>query len=58
MSISPINNVNNNIKNLSFGDSQEKTDGEKKPQISTQTKVIVGTGSGTSCSRNLSCNKG
>ena len=44
MAISPINNLNNNIRNLSFGENKEKQDTEKKPQISTQTKVIVGTG--------------
>lgn len=43
MAISPINNVNN-IRNLSFGENKEKQDTEKKPQISPQTKVIVGTG--------------
>ncbi len=44
MAISPINNLNNNIRNLSFGENKEKPDTEKKSQISTQTKVIVGTG--------------
>lgn len=44
MTISPINNVNNNIRNLSFGENKEKPDTEKESQISTQTKVIVGTG--------------
>jgi len=44
MVISPINNLNNNIRNLSFGENKEKPGTEKKPQISTQTKVIVGTG--------------
>lgn len=43
MAIRPINNVNN-ITNLSFGENKEKPDTEKKSQISTQTKVIVGTG--------------
>ena len=43
MAISPINNVNN-IRNLSFGENKEKPGTEKKSQISTQTKVIVGTG--------------
>lgn len=43
MAVSPINNLNNNIRNLSFGENKEKQDTEKKPQISTQTKVIVGT---------------
>ena len=42
MAVSPINNVNN-IRNLSFGENKEKPDTEKKSQISTQTKVIVGT---------------
>ena len=44
MAISPINNVNNNIKNLSFGENNEKPDTEKKSQISTQSKVLIGTG--------------
>ena len=43
MAISPINNVNN-IRNLSFVENKEKPETEKKSQISTQTKVIVGTG--------------
>ena len=44
MAISPINNVNNNIRNLSFGENKEKPDTKSKSQISTQTKVIVGIG--------------
>lgn len=44
MAISPINSVNNNIRNLSFGESQEKTSAESKSKLSTETKVLIGTG--------------
>lgn len=44
MAISPVSSVNNNIRNLSFGESNEKTITENKPKLSTETKVIIGTG--------------
>ncbi len=44
MAISPISSVNNNVKNLSFGENNEKPDTEKRPQISAQTKVLIGAG--------------
>lgn len=32
------------IRNLSFGENQEKTSAENKPKLSTETKILVGAG--------------
>lgn len=44
MTISPVSSLNYNIKNLSFGTNQDKTNKEKKSKISTQTGIVVGSG--------------
>lgn len=44
MAVSPINNLNNNIRNLSFGENQEKPNTKNKSKLSTETKVLIGAG--------------
>lgn len=43
MTINPVSSVNNNIKNLSFGENKENTVAENKSRMTTQTKVLLGT---------------